>query len=1040
MSVSALLPYRRTARPWVVLVLLLTVGWAGALWWLAAERDALRRYEGDKLQVLVQTLDGIVSQQMIAIQAALKTLQLQQRQRPDEASARNNAALLDTLVKAMPGVRVMMVVDAEGRVRASSVPKLIGMDVRHRAYYAVPAAQLQSHPETLYVSPPFRSVLGADTVTLSRTLFDEHNRFAGVVTASLDSDYFRLVLETAQTSPHTWSALTHQDGQIFVMMPRDPAWEGRNLLDTPGSVLGRFLASGEDARLETSHALISGDQRMVSARKVRPAGLRMHRTLIVAVGRSIDHVETPWRRQLYAVLLVGLPISLAAGLALLLWQRRQRLVDTLHRRQRRMERDSAERMALALEGAALGQWDWSVSTGAVHFDARWCGMLGYRSDELEPHVSTWEKLLHPDDRPGAMAHLNEYLEGRGEQFTVQFRMRHHDGHWVWIHSNGRVMAHDADGRPARMVGTHLDISTSKNNELLLLTQAQHTQAILDNMVDGVITIDAQGRVDSINPSACRMFGYEWQEVVGRNVNMLMPHPDRAHHDDYIRNYLQHGVARVIGLGRDVTGLRKDGTVFPMSLAVSRIEREGRPMFIGLTRDITERKRAEAEIEKLAFYDALTGLPNRRLLLDRLRQALAASRRGQRHGALLFLDMDNFKSLNDTLGHGMGDQLLKEVAQRLQASLRADDTVARWGGDEFVVLLQDLGTTRDMAVQHAEAAGEKLLRVLGQPYQLDGRAQHSTPSIGIALWGDGEPGAEELLKHADHAMYQAKAGGRNQLCFFDPVTQAAMAERTALETDLREAIASGQFELHYQAQVGRDGRLVGAETLLRWKHPQRGWVSPARFIPLAEQTGLIVPIGEWVLQRSCEQLAQWAEEPCMAPLSLAVNVSANQFRQKGFLSFMQQLLARSGAPTDKLKIELTESAVIEDVEAVIRLMGQLRALGLRFSLDDFGTGYSSLAYLKRLPLAQLKIDQSFVRDLLTEPNARAIARAVIQLGDSLGLDVIAEGVESEAQRELLAGQGCHAFQGYWFSRPLPLADFEALARQWPGPAHGPAPQA
>ena len=346
-----------------------------------------------------------------------------------------------------------------------------------------------------------------------------------------------------------------------------------------------------------------------------------------------------------------------------------------------------------------------------------------------------------------------------------------------------------------------------------------------------------------------------------------------------------------------------------------------------------------------------------------------------------------------------------------------------------MLLQDLGADASVAALHAEAAAEKLLRVLGQPYQLDEHLHHSTPSIGIVIWGAGDASSEDLLKHADHAMYQAKAAGRNQLCFFDPLTQAALADRAALEADLREALRLEQLELHYQAQVGRDGALLGAETLLRWRHPVRGFVSPAVFIPLAEQTGLIGPLGEWVMQQACARLAAWAAQPALAGLSLAVNVSAHQFRQKGFLGLMQQLLARSGAPTERLKIELTESALVNDVEAVIALMNELRRLGLAVSLDDFGTGYSSLAYLKRLPLNQLKIDQSFVRDLISEANARAIARTVIQLGDSLGLQVIAEGVETEAQHTLLTELGCHAFQGYLFSRPLPAAAFEALAGGW-----------
>ncbi|QPF72706.1 EAL domain-containing protein [Roseateles sp. DAIF2] len=682
----------------------------------------------------------------------------------------------------------------------------------------------------------------------------------------------------------------------------------------------------------------------------------------------------------------------------------------------------------ALEIAGLGLWDWQVASGRTCFDARCAALLGRPDLPLE--FERWCEQLHPDDAPPLLARLQDCLAGRSDRYEQQFRLRHRDGHWVWLLGRGRVLARDGAGAARRLQNTLLDIDALRTGEEALRAQVRHSQAILDHMVDGVITIDARGRIESVNPAACTMFGYPAEALLGRDIGLLMPEPDGSRHGGYIARYLGGGPARIIGKGRDVQGRRRDGSLFPLSLAVSHVEREGRPLFIGLTRDISARKQAEAEIERLAFYDALTGLPNRRLLLDRLNQALAAARRKGRHGAVLFIDMDNFKSINDTLGHGMGDRLLQGVAQRLQAALRADDTVARWGGDEFVVLLQDLGAQREEAGLHAESAAEKLLRVLGQPYLLDGLTHHSTPSIGIVLWGERATDSEELLKHADHAMYQAKAAGRNRLCFFDPVTQAALAERAALEAALRQAIDLQHLELHCQPQVGRDGALLGGELLLRWQHAERGWISPAQFIPLAEQTGLIVPLGEWALQQCCRVLAGWAGDAALAPLSLAVNLSAIQLRQKGFLGLMQQLLARGGVPAERLKIELTESALLEDVEAVIRLMEQLRALGLRFSLDDFGTGYSSLAYLKRLPLTQLKIDQSFVRDLLSEPNARAIARAIIQMGDNLGLEVIAEGVETPAQRELLAEQGCHAFQGWLYGRPLPLAEFEALARRWP----------
>jgi diguanylate cyclase (GGDEF)-like protein/PAS domain S-box-containing protein len=450
--------------------------------------------------------------------------------------------------------------------------------------------------------------------------------------------------------------------------------------------------------------------------------------------------------------------------------------------------------------------------------------------------------------------------------------------------------------------------------------------------------------------------------------------------------------------------------------------------VGFARDITERKATDEEIKRLAFYDSLTHLPNRRLLHDRLKHALASSTRSGKPVAVLFIDLDNFKTLNDTLGHHVGDLLLRQVAERLTGCVREGDTVARLGGDEFVVVLEDLSNALYEAATHAESVGEKILTALNQPYDLAGHPCASTPSIGIALSADPETTIDELMKRADVAMYQAKDAGRNTLRFFDPEMQAAVAARIALEADLRQGLELAQLLLHYQVQVDGTGRVTGAEALVRWQHPQRGLVSPAEFIPLAEETGLILPLGDWVLATACHQLVAWARQPATAHLTLAVNVSARQFRRKDFVRQVRAILESSGANPHKLKLELTESLLLEDVEDIIAKMNVLKALGVSFSLDDFGTGYSSLSYLKRLPLDQLKIDQSFVRDILTDPNDAAIARTIVALAQSLGLSVIAEGVETEAQREFLASAGCHACQGYLFGRPLPTDAFGELIRR------------
>ncbi len=541
--------------------------------------------------------------------------------------------------------------------------------------------------------------------------------------------------------------------------------------------------------------------------------------------------------------------------------------------------------------------------------------------------------------------------------------------------------------------------------------------------ESMMITDANRVILRVNQAFVQSTGYNTEEIVGRESTLLR---SDQHTPDFYRE-MWETTQRTGGWQGEVWLRRKDGEIRPKLVTLSAVKTAHGVIthYIVTHFDISQRKRDEERITQLAFYDQLTGLANRTLLLDRLKQAITSSQRSSKYGALLFIDLDNFKTLNDTLGHDMGDLLLKQVGQRLTACVRAEDTVARLGGDEFVLVLMNLSELQADANTEAQTIGEKILSSLSQFYQLKAVAYQCTSSVGATLFQGDATSTDELMKQADLAMYKSKTEGRNALHFFDPDMAAAVLDKVAKEADLRVAILEQQFSLHYQAQVNGEGEITGAEALARWQHPQRGMVSPAEFIPLAEETDLILPLGLWVLEAACTQLAQWAQQAHMAHLTLAVNISAIQLKQFDFVEKVLETIEKTGANPHRLKLELTESLFVNNVDDVIEKMLALQAQGIRFSQDDFGTGYSSLSYLKRLPLDQLKIDQSFVRDILIDPNDAAIAEMVVVLAKSLGLSVIAEGVETEAQRAFLAQLGCHACQGYLISRPLPLAAFNAL---------------
>ncbi|MFU8788706.1 MAG: EAL domain-containing protein [Methylobacter sp.] len=661
------------------------------------------------------------------------------------------------------------------------------------------------------------------------------------------------------------------------------------------------------------------------------------------------------------------------------------------------------------------------------------------------------------DEQGTITQVNQYAEyllgypngelpGQSIDVLVpeRLRARHKTLRNMFIAAPApRPMGTGKEMRALRKDGGEIDVEISLSpiqtqhglriaSVLCDITQRKQTEAELRIAAaafeshEAMVITDPNSVILRVNKTFTDSTGYTADEAVGRKMSVLKS----GLHDAAFYTAMWECIKHTGTWQGEIWDRRKNGEIYPKWLTITAVTDTSGEVthFVGTHLDITERKAAEEEIKQLAFYDPLTQLPNRRLLLNLLQQAKAASTRSGMYGAIMFIDLDNFKTLNDTLGHDKGDLLLQQVATRLSTCVRECDTVARLGGDEFVIMLENLSKTLQEAAVQAKTVGEKILAKLNQPYQLASHKHHSTPSIGITLFCNHGRSIDELLKQADIAMYQSKAAGRNTLHFFDQTMQTSLTARASLESNLHRGLQKKQFILYYQAQVDDQGRITGAEALVRWQHSQLGMVSPAEFIPLAEETGLILPLGHWVLETACAQLAAWANQIEMAHLELAVNVSAREFRQADFVDQVLAVLERTGANPHKLKMELTESLLVSNVEDIIAKMTALKTKGVGFSLDDFGTGYSSLYYLKQLPLDQLKIDQSFIRDILIDFNDAAIAKMIVALADSMGLSVIAEGVETEAQRDFLACHGCNAYQGYLFSRPLALGAFEAFVKQ------------
>ncbi|MDP3699660.1 MAG: EAL domain-containing protein [Hylemonella sp.] len=557
---------------------------------------------------------------------------------------------------------------------------------------------------------------------------------------------------------------------------------------------------------------------------------------------------------------------------------------------------------------------------------------------------------------------------------------------------------------------------------------QRIASFSNAMGEGMFVLDRLGRATYINRAACRLLGYQRESLLGRQLLPLITSPAaRAQYPGGSNPLLDPQRWQQPYEGENVF-VSASGKSFPVEVSSRPVRRKDRFVrTVAVFSDISERKSHSDHVYQLAYHDALTGLPNRRLLFERLQESLGRNK-GTHRGALLFSDLDRFKQINDTLGHKVGDALLQAVAGRMLRKVGELGLVAHTGGDEFAVLLDTLDADPERASAQARSLAEKLLESMREPFGIDHQYHLVSVSIGVALFDGPDTGADELIKRAEIAMYEAKAGGRNAIRFFDHDIALQLGQRVALEADLHQALAQQQFCVHYQPQFDSSGRMVGAEALVRWQHPQRGLVMPGQFITVAEETGLILPLGLWVLEQVCQQIQRWRGQPVLGELVISVNLCVHQILQANFVESVTSVLMATGADPRRLQLELTESVLAHNIDDATDKMHRLVALGVQFALDDFGTGYSSLSYLKRLPIQQLKIDASFVRDLQTDPNDVVITQTIIALGQSLGLEVIAEGVETEAQRDILVQQGCRLFQGYFYARPQALADLVDLVRK------------
>ena len=884
------------------------------------------------------------------------------------------------------------ITDAEGQVRFALDDDWHLLSYEEFDFFQ----QLKQDPEAgLVITPLIHSPFTGEWVLLfARRYTDVDGRFAGMVGASLRASHFNGLISDLDLGPYGIALVRDLEKKLIARHPPLNAPAGHTGAMGGSSELTALIESGVPSGIFFSEGTADGITRTDAFR--RSAEL----PVIVVAGYGEDDYLAIWRHDRNKALALGLLFLLVTSIGgYLLW------------RQIRASVRANRRSHMLLQHASDGIHILDEHGHLMEASESFYGMLGYgTADRRQLRMADWDALHSPQELQSNITGLLRYKRVT----TLESLFRHRDGHTFPVEIT--TLPLEINGQPL-LFNAARDITARRQLEedLRIAARAFESQV-------GMLITDADLRILRCNEAFSRITGYQLADILGRKPNLLQS----CRHDKEFYAAMWNALNTEGAWQGEIWNKRKNGEIYPQLLSIGSVrdEKGETTHYVASLSDISARKANEEQMRTLAFYDSLTKLPNRRLFLERLDHAHAAAQRLETFGVLLVVDLDNFKTLNDSEGHAVGDQLLAQVAERLVECAPHNEAVARLGGDEFVILLDNLGSDEVEAARQAELLAQCVLDALAPPYQLGRSEYRGSASVGIALFGpDDDQPAPTVLSHAHLAMSEAKTAGSNSMCFFDTRMPAQVRERSEIDAGLRVALEQNQFVLHYQPQVDEQAAVIGAEALIRWVHPEQGMISPARFIPIAEQNGLILPLGNWVLETACRQLARWAENPRLAHLTLAVNVSANQLAQTNFVDKVKVILAQSGAPADRLKLELTESALVHEIESIILKMSELKSLGVCFALDDFGTGYSSLNYLSRLPLEQLKIDQSFVQNLLQDANSGEIAQMIMLLAERMGLSVLAEGVETAEQHAALRQRGCQHFQGYLFGRPVSVEEFE-----------------